>query len=456
MKNENQIFSDLKKLLRFASVSADPAYDLDCRECADWLKTRIAEMDFDAECVETPAHPCVFAVRKGNPAKPSVLFYGHYDVQPVDPLHKWKFPPFEPRIHDGRIYARGAQDNKGQLWFVLSAINELISSGTDLPTIKILIEGDEESGSEGLLKNTLPGINSSPHHPNNMLHTLPLSADIMLVCDTVTVGSGRPTIILGLRGLVHLDIELQGPHKDLHSGVHGGLAPNPLNGMACLIASLWNADGSIAVNDFYNKIIPPTAQEQQAMNLLDFNAADYAQQTGVLPLAGENHLPAMERLGFRPSLDVNGMLGGYTGAGPKTVIPAIASAKISCRLAAGQEPEECLDGLKEHLKEHLPTGLRLNIKHAGAIGAGFRLPVDSDEVKNAAAVLDTLGMGPTAYLWEGASIPVIPALAAASGARPLLVGFGQEEDNIHAPNESFATKRFELGFRFVTEWLSLS
>jgi acetylornithine deacetylase/succinyl-diaminopimelate desuccinylase-like protein len=370
-----------------------------------------------------------------------VLYYGHYDVQPVDPLEHWTSPPFEPTLREGRMYARGAQDNKGQFFSALKAIEMLGLRRALRPTLKIVIEGDEESGSMPVLQ-TLRGMREA------------LRADVVMASDTNTVPGGAPTITMGLRGILHLGLALHGPHHDLHSGVHGGAAPNPATGIARLLATLHDADGRVAVEGFYDGVRDPSPRERALAHAVPFDPERYRQATGVAPVAGERDFTPVERTGFRPVIDVNGVHSGYGGAGMKTIIPAVAIAKLSVRLVPDQDPEGTLDALERHLRRHVPPGLRLEILERGIGGTPFRADPDSTAIALAQRVLDELDPRKAVFLWEGASVPILARLPELAGGEPLLVGFGSEEDNVHAPDESYSIEQFRRGYRFIGLFLS--
>jgi acetylornithine deacetylase/succinyl-diaminopimelate desuccinylase-like protein len=435
-----EFVSEWEALLRFPSISAVAGNDGDCRACAGWLRERLAGMGFEAELCETGRKPVVYGERAGDEGAPVVLVYGHYDVQPVDPLGLWESPPFEPTWRDDRLYARGAQDNKGQLMYVLHAVDQLVAAGELRATVKVLLEGEEECGSEGLSA-CLPDWADR------------LAADVLMVCDTGTVASGAPTIIAGLRGMVHLSAVLHGPGHDLHSGLHGGLAPNPAQGAAQLVASLFRDDGSVAVDGFYDGVVEPSDSERAAAMATPFNAELYQRNVGARPEGGIRDRHPSERIGFLPSLDVNGIHSGYGGEGAKTVLPAEALVKLTARLVPAQRPEAVVESLKAHLKRHLPAGMTLFFPESGVGGAGFRIPMDSPLVAVARRVLSGLSEETPVLHWEGASIPVVVELARASGAQPLLVGFGHETDRIHAPNESFSLAQYRSGFFYAYRML---
>lgn len=430
-----------KALLRFPSVSTEPGHDEDCRACAGWLVRHLSRMGFESRLIETPSKPLVFAKREGAAGKPVVLFYGHYDVQPVDPVREWLSPPFEPALRDGRLYARGAADNKGQVMYVLKAMEAMVRDHVPLPTLKVILEGEEESGSTGIT-GVLRSIQDE------------IAADILMVCDSCMVSPGVPTITMGLRGLVHLTVSLGGPRHDLHSGTHGGRAPNPAQGMAHLVASLHKSDGSVAVEGFYDGVVVPGREEREAAKRIPFDPVSYEKATGVPPVGGEQGFSSVERTGFRPCLEVNGIHSGYAGPGVKTIIPAAAVAKLSARLVPGQDPERCLAAIITHLGRHTPAGLKMEIEESGVSGGAFSLGVDSGATARARQVLRQLfGVEPV-LTWEGASVPVVPLLGRFAGAEPLLVGFSTEDDNTHAVNESFSLSQFKQGFMYAGLFLA--
>lgn len=427
------------ELLRIPSVSSENAHRGDCRTCAEWWCTELGSVGFASSLRETTGHPLVLAERPADRrGLPAVLFYGHYDVQPVAPLELWSQPdPFEPVIRGDRVYARGAQDNKGQSFFALQALRHLIEANVPLPRIQVLLDGEEECGSSGL---------------RNWLGTLkdPLRADLLLVCDTGMASDGRPAIVAGLRGIFDLEINLQGASHDLHSGQHGGLAPNAAMGLARLLATLHKPDGSIAVSGFLDGLQEPDAGEVAEALAQPFDAEEYRDTTGAEPVGGEAGLAPAIRTGFRPTLEINGLHGGYGGPGSKTIIPATAQAKLSARLCPDQDPQKCLEALKTHLQKNTPAGLQLTFKSRGGHAAGFRLRPDSEAIRKGRTILDKLDPRGSVLLWEGASIPVVGDLAQHTGAQPLLVGFGREEDRIHAPDESYSWFQAQMCFQYHT------
>jgi acetylornithine deacetylase/succinyl-diaminopimelate desuccinylase-like protein len=438
--NKDRFVEEWKEFLSFKSISADPRFQDDCDACAAWLREHLQGLGFSAQVWSSETKPLVYAERKGNPTKPIVLFYGHYDVQPVDPLDLWRSNPFEGTIRDGRMYARGAEDNKGQVFFFCKALEALCKTGADLPTIKMLIEGEEESGSQALHA----GLSSWRDR---------LAANILMVCDTDMLEPGRPAITMGLRGIAHCEVRVHGPEMDIHSGMYGGVVLNPLQSLVRVLASLHNPDGSVAVPDFYDGTHEPTSQETELVTAAPIDLDQMTDHLGVPLVGGERRFSPLERRGLRPTLEINGVGGGYQGAGGKTVIPSYGMAKLSMRLVAGQDPEKTLRAVVRHLERMETEGARIEVIDCSIGGAALQLPVNSDVVKIAERAIEKeFGVKPV-YIWNGASIPIIPALAEASGAAPLLVGFGLDLDNIHSPNESFSLQQFEEGFRYVTHFL---
>jgi acetylornithine deacetylase/succinyl-diaminopimelate desuccinylase-like protein len=439
--HRDRFIDEWKEFLSFKSISADPRYQDDCEACALWLRTHLDRLGFEAQLWSSATKPLVYAQRKGNPSKPVVLFYGHYDVQPVDPLDLWRSNPFEGTLRDGRMYARGAEDNKGQVFFFIKALEALAAAGVDLPTIKILIEGEEESGSEAMYAG-LPSWGDA------------LAANILMVCDTDMLELGRPAITMGLRGIAHFEVRVHGPKMDLHSGMYGGVVLNPLQALSRILASLHNPDGSVAVPGFYDGTHEPTLEETKLVTAVPMDFQQMQGHLGVPLSGGEPRFSPLERRGLRPTLEINGVGGGYQGAGGKTVIPSYGMAKLSMRLVAGQDPERALNAVVRYLESLSTEAARIEVLDLSVGGAALQLPVDSDVVKIAErAIFRGFGVNPV-HIWNGASIPIIPALSAVSGAAPLLVGFGLDQDNIHSPNESFSLQQFEQGYRYVTHFLS--
>ncbi len=436
------------ELLRFPTVGTDPLHLKDCVQCAMWLKTWLEGIGAEARLLlpeggglsATP--PVVFGERKGDEGMPTILFYGHYDVQPPDPLDEWLTPPFEPTEKEGRIYCRGAQDDKGQFFAFLCGMRAFFASHQgSLPTVKFLLDGQEESGSEGMAR-IAADMNDR------------LRADVLLVCDTSAAADLRPAIIAGLRGVTHFTVLLNAAESDLHSGRYGGIVPNAAQGMAELMASLHNPDGSIAVRGFCDGIVPPTDEELAAAETAAMSDGDYAKETGVEPVGGEHGLSVTMRNSFRPTIEVNGIHSGYGGPGSKTVIPCSALAKLSMRFVPGQNPSTCMALVERHLRQHTPKGMKLRIEAMTGEAPAMRLPLKSPVFRLAADVLGEIDPRGAVFQWDGASIPIVSTLARVSGAAPLLVGFGQGEDRIHSPNESFSWRQFMLSRRWAAGMLA--
>jgi len=428
---KSDVSKDYFELLRFPSVGADPNHLRDCVQCATWLKQWLKKTGAEAELLLAPGshNPVVYAERSGAEGAPTLLVYGHYDVQPAEPLDAWKTPPFEPTVVGDRIYARGAQDDKGQFFAFL---NGILAAETK-PNLKIILDGQEESESKGLVD-----LLKDPAFRGR------IAADILLVCDTSAAAGLRPAIVAGLRGISHLEIRLTAANRDLHSGEYGGIAPNAAQGLAELLSSLHNPDGSIAVAGFRDGIEPPTNDELRLAEAGMPNELAYETDIGCAPCGGQIGKTLVQRNCFEPTIEINGLWSGHTGAGAKTIIPAEAHAKLSMRLVPGQSPRGAFAALKGHLEARCPKGMKVEIVDAHAGTPGFRLPIASPIFRLAEELLKEIDARGPVFMWDGASIPVISLIREASGAAPLIVGWGQPEDRIHSPNESFSVKQFQL------------
>lgn len=433
---EENVQKDYFELLRFPSVGADPLKLRDCVDCAMWLKRWLEGIGFKGELMMPPvkdgqaAPPILFAERAGAEGAPTILVYGHYDVQPADPVEEWKTPPFEPTVVDGRVYCRGAQDDKGQSFAFLCGIRDYLAVSKAAPTLKVLLEGQEESGSTALME-MAPDLRRK------------LAAEVMLVCDTSAAAELRPAIVAGLRGVSHLTVRLTGPNRDLHSGEYGGIAPNPAQAIAELVASLHNPDGSIAVAGFRDGIEPPSEPERRAAEAAALDEQAYYNDIGCDPVGGQQGKTITQRNSFEPTIEVNGIHAGYGGPGSKTVIPAEAIAKLSMRLVPGQSVSHVAEVVKKHLEDKCPRGMKLSVEDYNPGAGGFRLPLASPIFRLAASVLEEMDPRGPVFQWDGASIPVVSVLREASGAAPLIVGWGQSEDRIHSPNESYGFVQFD-------------
>ena len=420
------------ELLAFPTIGAQQERLRDCAACATWLKRWLAGIGAEVELLTADfSPPVVFAELKGEPGAPTALVYGHYDVQPPDPLEEWQSPPFEPTMRGERVFCRGAQDDKGQFFAFLCGLREWAGAGARRLNVKILLEGQEESGSAGLFRLL---------EDRDLRRRL--AADALLVCDTSAAPDLRPAIVAGLRGVNHFTVTLTAANRDLHSGEYGGVAPNAAQGMAELLASLHYQDGSIAVAGFRNGIEPPSHEEIEAATAGMANEAALAADIGTDPCGGQLGKTAVQRVCFEPTIEVNGVHSGYGGAGSKTVIPCTAVAKLSTRLVPGQSPQASYDAVKRHLKDHCPRGMTVALSELTGEAPGFRLPMNSPLFRLAADVLAEMDPRGAVFQWDGASIPVVSALRTASGAAPLMVGWGQAEDRIHSPNESYSLRQF--------------
>jgi acetylornithine deacetylase/succinyl-diaminopimelate desuccinylase-like protein len=418
------------ELLTFPSIGADPTKLGESARCATWLKKWLEKIGAEASLYTKDfAPPVLFAEFKAPEGAPSVLFYGHYDVQPPDPLDAWVTPPFEPTVKGNRVYARGAQDDKGQLFAFLCGVREFVAANPGRINLKVILEGQEESGSTALGK-LLPELRTR------------LAADVLLVCDSGAAPALRPAIVAGLRGVSHFTIKLTAANRDLHSGEYGGIAPNAAQGIAELVSSLHNPDGSIAVFGFRDGIEPPSHEELRTAEATAPDENAFRDDIGCDPVGGQLGKTIVQRNGFEPTIEVNGIHSGYGGPGSKTVIPCEAIAKISMRLVPGQNPSRAFSSVREHLENRVPRGMKLEISELTGEAGGFRLPLASPLFRLAEDVLKEMDERGAVFYWNGASIPIVSSLREYSGAAPLLVGWGQSEDRIHSPNESFSVEQF--------------
>ena len=441
-KHREQILADYFTFLRFPSISADPSYRTSCVDCANWLLHYLQKGGISASLIDTPGLPLVYgeSLEAGTGAE-TILMYGHYDVQPVDPLELWKSPPFEPTLRNGSIFARGAVDDKGQIFYAILAVLCWKDLGRPLPVnLKFCIEGEEESSSKGLAE-VLPNLHSK------------LRSDHLLVIDFDQFDRGIAAVSLGARGLVALEVTLTGATIDLHSGMCGGIAYNPNRALVELLAKLWDGEGRVQVPHFYDQVIPLSDNEKDLYSVR-YDRAYYTKQFGIEAFGGEKGKSPHEAGCLRPTLEINGISGGYTGPGIKTVIPMSAHAKITCRLVPDQDPKKIGDAVAEFLKAHALHGIKVDIiQHKGE--SAFRGRPDSKlSLAVAKAATEVTGKK-CRYTLSGGSIPIVPALVHASGAKVVGMGYGLIDDEIHAPNEHFDMDRFEQGFLTVGRALSL-
>ncbi len=435
-QHKERFFKELFELLRIPSISSSQSHGPDMQKCAEKLVSLLLEAGADkAKVYQTEGHPVVYAEKIIDPAKPTVLIYGHYDVQPVDPLELWHTPPFEPEIRDGAIYARGANDDKGQSFMHIKAFEYLVREGKLRHNIKFLLEGEEEIGSPSLGKWVRD-------------HKKMLTCDIILVSDTTMISEKVPSINCGMRGLAYLQVEVKGPDKDLHSGHYGGAVVNPINALCSMIDSLIDENGRITVKGFYDDVVNLSRKDRQLLGKAPFDKKEYMDSIGVKALTGEKGYTTLERTGIRPCLDVNGIWGGFIGEGAKTVIPSVAYAKISMRLVPNQKSDNISKLFAKHFKSIAPKGVTVKVEeHHG--GNGFLIPISSDAYAAASkAIAEVYGIEPVPSR-GGGSIAILAEMQQALKADPLLMGFGLERDTIHSPNESFLLSQLFKGMRSI-------
>jgi acetylornithine deacetylase/succinyl-diaminopimelate desuccinylase-like protein len=391
--------------------------------------------------IETEGHPLVYGDWLHAAGKSTALCYGHYDVQPADPLDEWHTPPFEPTERNGNIYARGAVDDKGQVWAQVKALESLLASERALPlNVRVLLEGEEEVGGEGIGAY----VASKPAD---------LKADFALVSDTELFAPGLPTLCVGLRGMIYTEIEVRGAKSDLHSGMYGGAAPNPFVALAQMLARLKDQDGHILIPGFYDDIVPPSAAELAAWRSLPFDEEQYRiAEVGSKTLVGESGYSVLERTWARPTLDVHGMPGGFIGAGAKTVIPAKALAKVSMRLVPGMTPAKAFAQYKKYVLEIAPAGVEVDVRLIHS-GDPCLIPVDNPYIQAATRALQEVWGRDTVFIRSGGSIPIVGDFAKHLNLPSVMMGFGLPDDNLHAPNEKFNLKNFELGIQSLIRFL---
>jgi acetylornithine deacetylase/succinyl-diaminopimelate desuccinylase-like protein len=428
------MLEELLQFLRIPSISTQPERKADVRRAAEFVAAalRAAKLD-NVEIIETSGHPLVYADWLHAPGKPTVLCYGHYDVQPPDPLNEWLTPPFEPTIRDGNIYARGATDDKGQVYMHIKAVESLMAIHGTLPVnVKFLIEGEEECGGEGI----------GAYLPQNKAK---LAADVALVSDTELYAEGLPTLCVGLRGLVYTEIEAKGPARDLHSGVYGGAAPNAIFGLVEILAKLKDADGHIQIPGIYDDVTPPTDEEKASWASLPFDEAEYLRkEVGSTALTGEPGFTVMERCWARPTLEVHSIVGGYMEPGAKTVIPAKATAKVSIRLVPAQDPAKIVAAFKSYVAEVTPKGIQSEVRVMGASAANGVNP-DHPAIHCAAEAMAEVWGKQTVFTRGGGSIPIVGEFKHELGIPTILMGFSNPDDGLHSPNEKYAVANYFAG-----------
>jgi len=443
-QHQSDFLECLKAFLPIPSISALSEHKPDIRRAAEFARDDLLRAGMStAELIEGPGNPLVYAEWLGAPGKPTILFYGHYDVQPPDPLDEWKSPPFEPQIRGEDIFARGAADDKGQVLIQIKAVEGLLKTSGRLPVnVKFLLEGEEETGGG---------------HIEHYVKTRPprLKADAAVICDTEMFAPGLPTICIGLRGIVYAELEVEGANHDLHSGIYGGAAPNPIQAIAEIVCALKDRDGRIRIPGFYDRLAPPSAKEREAWARLPFDEKEYLEkEMGARELVGEPGVPLFERVWARPTVEVHGIRGGFTGEGAKTVIPARATAKISTRLVPNQTTGEAAEQLNAAVAAACPRGVRAELK---VLHTGEPSLTDPDNpfIRSAAEALKEVFGKETVYIRSGGSIPIVGVFDRYLGVPSVMMGFGLPDDNLHAPNEKFHLPNFFRGIEAVGRYLQV-
>jgi len=439
--NRRRFVEQLDGFLRIPSISALPAHAGDIRRAADWLIDDLRAIGLTTELIPIEgSHPMVYAEWKGAPGRPTVLFYGHYDVQPVDPLDEWISPPFEPTQRGDDLFARGASDDKGQVFAVIKAIESVIRGSGGLPlNVKVIIEGEEEIGS--------PAVSRWVDR-----HGRKLACDFAWVSDGQFFAPGVPTIVTGLRGLVYTEVEVFGAAKDAHSGQHGGAIPNPINALGSIIAGLKDRRGRVTVPRFYTPVAPPSDEEKASWERLPFDEAQYRQEMGIDHSPGEEGFAVLERRWSRPTLDVNGIVGGWTGTGPKTVIPARALAKISMRLVPNQKAKAVSRAFEKRVRKLAPPAVRVEVRELAGSDPVLVDPSAAPIQTAARVAREVWGKDPV-YIREGGSVPIVTKFASVLKVPTVLFGFGLPDDGLHSPNEKFHLPNFYQGIETVIRFI---
>ncbi|MEJ7625321.1 MAG: dipeptidase [Ferruginibacter sp.] len=435
-KNKDRFLNELMELLRIPSVSAKSEHKDDMAKCSEAVKQRLLEAGADkVEIYKTDGHPIVYGEKIIDPAKPTVLVYGHYDVQPAEPLELWKSPPFDPQIIDGKIFARGSCDDKGQFYMHVKALEILVKTNSLENNIKFCIEGEEEIGSPNLGKFVAS-------------HKELLKADCVLISDSAMISLETPSLDIGVRGLSYIEVEVTGPNRDLHSGVYGGAVANPATILAKMIASLHDENNHITIPGFYDDVAVATQEERDLMAMAPFDEKEYKDDLGVKELWGEKGFNTNERTGIRPTIEVNGIWGGYTGEGAKTVLPSKAFAKISARLVPDQQTEKITKLLIDHLHKIAPPSVTLKASlHHG--GEPYMTPISSTAYQAASKAMETTFGKKPIPVRGGGSIPICALFEKELGIKIVFMGFGLDSDNLHSPNEKFNLANFYKGIETI-------
>lgn len=446
-ENRDLFIGELKDFLRIPSISTLSENKKDINDCANFVLEKLKQAGMSrVEIFQTEGHPLVYGEWLGAPGKPTVLVYGHYDVQPVDPIDLWDSPPFEPTIRDGKIFARGATDDKGQVFMHVKSVESFFKTvGSPPLNIKFIIEGEEEIGSEHL----------EPFINNNLDL---LKCDAVLISDTSLYATGVPTLTYGLRGLAYMEVEVTGPNRDLHSGTFGGAVGNPINTLAKMISQLHDKNGKITIPGFYNDVIKLTKKERENYKLLKFSEKKFANELGVAALHGEKGFSSLERTWARPTLDCNGIFGGFTGKGAKTVLPSKATAKISMRLVPNQDPGKIAKLFEKHIKKLAPKHVTVKVANLHG-GMPSMTSLDSKASVAAAKAMEKAFGKKTVFIREGGSIPIVTVFAKKLKAPVVLMGLGLNSENLHSPNEHFNLNHFHLGIvssaNFIQEYSAI-
>lgn len=432
----------LKEFLRIPSVSTDSKFKPDVRKAAQFVHDYLSKIGFEhVEIQETKGHPLVYAewLNAGEDA-PTVLVYGHYDVQPADPIELWETDPFEPTIRNGRLYARGASDDKGQVFMYLAVFEAFLKTTGKLPiNVKVCIEGEEEIGSENLYE-----LLQSKKEKFN--------ADFAMISDSGMVTEGQPTILYGLKGFTGLEFTIHGPENDLHSGIYGGAVRNPLMAMAHVLASMKDQNEVVLVENFYDDVEPLTDDERKLMK--DAPSEDFVKTTGIPETVSESGYTAVEHTMARPTLEINGMFGGYQGEGTKTIIPSSATAKLTCRLVPGQDPEKIQDALVKHIEKHLPKGVTVSIEREPLSAKAYKVDPNHPLIQKAAKSYGDAFNQEAVFVRMGGSIPVVEWIDDIFKMPIVLLGFGTPDDRLHSPNESFLLENYDLGLVTIVNYLT--
>jgi acetylornithine deacetylase/succinyl-diaminopimelate desuccinylase-like protein len=441
-ENKCRLLEELRTFVRIPSISTSPEHKPDIEKAALFVAKALENAGLEhVEIIPTAGHPLVYGDWLHAPGKPTVLLYGHYDVQPPDPVELWESPPFEPVERNGNLYARGASDDKGQMYMHIKAIEALRAARRTLPcNVKFLIEGEEEVGGASISKYV-------PEHKEK------LKADVALVSDTSLYADGIPTLCIGLRGLVYTEVEASGPVRDLHSGLYGGAAPNAVYGLVELLAKAKDREGRLRIPGIYDDVLEPAAEEIASWKSLPFNERDFlAKEVGAERLTGEPDRMVLERVWSRPTMEVHGIAGGFTGAGAKTVIPAKATAKVSFRLVPDQDPAKVVEHFRQWVAANTPAGIRTEVRVLSAAPATLVDPTHPAIEVAAKVFSETLGR-PTVFIRSGGSIPIVGEFARHLGIPTVLMGFGLPDDALHSPNEKFKIANYYTGISTVSRFL---